>query len=81
MFIVVLLGGALLLTAMTLGDALIAAQRFKSRLLAVTAGLALNAMLCRLWVENYDLIGVAWAGALSAAAACIVCVLALRLSR
>ena len=76
-FLVVVLGGALLLTAMTLGDALVAAQRFKHRLAAVAAGLLTNAGLCWLWVGPHGLAGAAWAAVLGSAVASAVCAAAL----
>lgn len=76
-FVVVLAAGALLLTAMTLGDAVVAAGRFKSRMFAVALGLIVNLVLCWLWVDTHGLIGAAWSAAVSGAVVCTACIVAL----
>ena len=73
LFLIVTLAGCIMMTGMILGDAIVACQRFKSRMLAVAAGVALNATLCYLWVQPHGLTGAAWAAVASAALTTLLC--------
>ena len=46
LFVFVMVGGAVLVTAMILGDAIVACHRFKSRMIAVALGLIVNVVVC-----------------------------------
>lgn len=60
-FTIVAMAGWLVLTSMTLGDAVVACQRYKSRMIAVGIGVAVNGLLSGLLVGHYGLYGPAWA--------------------
>ena len=72
-FVVVMLSGWLMLTGMVLGDAVVAAQRFKSRMAAVGLGLAVNALLCWSLVGSCGLAGAAWAAVAGSGVTALVC--------
>ena len=72
-FLIVALAGCIMMTGMILGDTIVACHRFKSRMLAVAAGVALNAALCSLWVKPHGLTGAAWAAVASAALTTAIC--------
>jgi O-antigen/teichoic acid export membrane protein len=72
-FIIVALGGSLLLTGMILGDAVVACQRFKSRMLAVALGLFLNLIICWIYIPQYGMPAAAWAFVAATALTCITC--------
>ncbi|MBN2376950.1 MAG: hypothetical protein JXD22_11140 [Sedimentisphaerales bacterium] len=60
LFVVVMGAGMVIFTGMTLGDAILACHRFKSRMLAVGCGLAVNVLLCGLFVGRFGLAAAAW---------------------
>ena len=72
-FAVVMLGGCFLLTGMTLGDAVVACQRFKSRAMAVGLGMTVNVALCWLYVDEHGLAGAAWAAVVSSGVTMLAC--------
>jgi len=72
-FIVVAFGGSLLLTGMILGDAVVACQRFKSRMCAVALGLIANVILCWIYIPRYGMSAAAWAFVASAALTSMTC--------
>lgn len=76
-FIIVMLAGLLLLTAMITGDALLACRHFRSRLIAVTLGLLVNIAGCWLTIPNYGLTGAAWSALAASATVTLICSLVL----
>jgi O-antigen/teichoic acid export membrane protein len=80
LFLLVVFAGALVLTGMALGDAVIACHRFKSRTAAVACGLGANALVCWLFVGKYGLVAAAWAAAVAGAVICLYCTAVLLLA-
>jgi O-antigen/teichoic acid export membrane protein len=68
LFALMIAAAGVIMTGMILGDAVLAARRFKSRLLAVAIGLAVNLIACSLLIPRYALTGAALATLASAAA-------------
>lgn len=66
-FLLVMIGGFFLLTAMILNVSVIACQHFKSVLLSVTLAVLANIAACWLLVGRLGLAGAAWASLLSSA--------------
>ncbi|MCH9021649.1 MAG: hypothetical protein IID32_02670 [Planctomycetes bacterium] len=73
LFVLVLIACGFMLTGMILGDAVIATGRFKSRLIAVATGLAVNAILCGLMIPPHGLTAAAWAAIVSSAVTASFC--------
>jgi O-antigen/teichoic acid export membrane protein len=73
LFALMIVAAGVILTGMILGDAVLAARRFKSRLLAVSVGLAANILACLLLIPRWQLLGAAWAVIISAVAIVLVC--------
>ena len=73
LFVVVMGAGWLIVIAMTLGDAILACHRFKSRMAAVAAGLGVNGLICWCFMGRYDLAAAAWALVASAGITSLVC--------
>ncbi len=73
LFFLMICAGCLLLVGMILGDAIIACHRFKSRMVAVGVGLAVNVIVCWRYVGDYGLKGAVWAAVLSAMVTTLVC--------
>ena len=73
LFFMMICAGCLLLVGMILGDAIIACHRFKSRMVAVGLGLAVNVIVCWRYVGDYGLKGAVWAAVLSAMVTTLVC--------
>jgi len=73
LFFLVVLAGCILLTGMILGDAIIACQRFKSRLLAVVLGLIVNVLICWLFIGRYGLAAAVWAAVISSGVTTLTC--------
>ncbi|MBI9018946.1 MAG: hypothetical protein JEZ07_16970 [Phycisphaerae bacterium] len=71
------IAGCFILFSMILGDAVIAAQRFKGRLLAIIVGLAINIAICTLVNETRGIEPAAYAMAAGALAVVIVCAIVL----
>jgi len=76
-FVIVMFGGCILLTGMILGDAIMAAHRYKSRMATVGLGLVVNVVICRAYIEDYSLEAAAWAVVVSAAVTTISCAIVL----
>lgn len=76
-FGIVILFGGLLLIAMTLGDAVVAAQRFKSRLMAAVAGIVTHILGCAVMVPKLGLMGAAWSAVASAVMSAVICAVVL----
>jgi len=73
LFFLMMLAGCFLLTAMILGDAVVACRRYKSRMAAVALGLGINILICASFIGRYGLPAAAWATLASALATCLVC--------
>ena len=76
-FVVVMLGGVMVVLGMVAGDAIVACHRFKSRMFAVALGLAVNVWLCREYVAEYGLVGAAWSLVAAGAVVFVICGLVL----
>ncbi len=72
-FLLIIIGGWLILTSMILGDAIIAAHRYQSRMIAVILGLLINTLICWFGIPSHGLYAAAWAGIASPAAVSIYC--------
>lgn len=72
-FILVAVGGCVLLTGMILGDAIVACRRFKSRMIAVALGILVNISICWFYIPTNGLSGAAWAMAISSTITCLTC--------
>ena len=72
-FVVVVAAGCLMLTGMIWAEAVVAAQRFKSRMVAVGLGLAVNGLMCWWLVGSYGLAGAAWAAVAGSAVTALAC--------
>jgi len=77
LFVLVIFAGCVLLTGMIVGSALMACHRFKSNLAAVALGLAVNVIICWLYVGDYGVRAAAWAGIFSAGITTLVCTIVL----
>lgn len=73
LLVVVVLGGLILLTAMIIGDAVVACHRFMSRAVIVGAGLFFNTLICWLSISaGYGVAGAVWAMVCSALVSAVV---------
>jgi O-antigen/teichoic acid export membrane protein len=77
LFLIVMGACSVLLTAMILGDAVVACHRFKSRLMAVALGLLVNVAICRQFMGTYGLETAAWAAFISSTTITVTCGLVL----
>ncbi len=75
LFIQVVYTGCILLTAMILGDAVIACHCFKSRVLAVALGLAVNIIICHRYIPTDGLAAGVWATIASQSMTLLVCII------
>jgi len=73
LFLLVLIACGFILTGMILGDAVIATGHFKSRLIAVASGLAINIIICGLMITPHGLTAAAWAAVVSSAVTALIC--------
>jgi len=73
LFSLVIFSGGIILTGMITGDAVIACRRYKSRLLAVTLGVAANALVCYAYLPTYGLYAAAWAAVVSSSVIVLIC--------
>ncbi|MBN1437066.1 MAG: hypothetical protein JW936_08315 [Sedimentisphaerales bacterium] len=81
-FTLAILSTAVLLMAMILGDALVAAQHFASRMVAVAMGLAVNVTLCWWLVRpEHGLAPAVWSAIAAAATTALACVVFLLATR
>jgi len=77
LFTLVILAGCILLTGMILGDAIVACQKFKSRMTTVALGLLVNVILCWQFVGQYGLKGAVWAAVASSLVTTLSCAVVL----
>jgi len=77
LFLIVMVACSVLLTAMILGDAVVACHRFKSRLMAVALGLLVNVAICQQFMGTYGLATAAWAALVSSTTIAVICELVL----
>ncbi|MBN1765874.1 MAG: oligosaccharide flippase family protein [Sedimentisphaerales bacterium] len=77
LFFPVVLAGCLILLGMILGDAITACHRFKSRMIAMAAGLAVNILICWLCISRYGLKAAVWAALISSGITTFICLIVL----
>ncbi len=77
LFTLIILSGCMILTGMILGDAIVACQRYKSRMFAVAMGLGTNIIVCEYFIDDYKLKAAAWAIMAAATVTTLTCAIIL----